>query len=519
MIFTTAMPLNKFFLLAVLLLVAFFLRIWPVFNGSTHFSFDQGLDIIMVKQLVVDHKINLISRYSGLQGVLMGPLWTWFLSPPFFLSAGNPSANVIYLSLFSLTTALLGAYLLTKKLGKTTGILALFFMLFAPAFITGSQVILSPYPLIYLYVFSLIFSVEVFVEKKARFAWLLILLTGIFFQFEIAFAIFSFLAFLSLFVFFRGWWLFKSRSFWMGISLFAVTLIPQILFDLRHHFLISQSLVSFFTGGSNSLYRQSTPFFLRVFQRLYSFYEDATTMAFFGSWYLNLVLLVMATWGWLVAFKKSKKVFLAYFRVLTVTLVTFFVGFSLYPGPIWGWYRAGLPIVYILFLSLPLAVLWQFNRKIRLVIITVLLFLFVPSLNPWGVWQNLVHPTVGGVPTVRNQKMAIDQVYSLAQNRPFNYFVYTPPVYNYIWQHDFWWYGQKKYGYLPTNWETSVPLLGIGREVLRPVTGAGLTFLIIEPDSERPGEAANWVHSYIKFGQIVKNVKLDSDIIIEERQL
>src|SRR3989338_3798089 len=70
---TTAMRLSShqpkplsLIILVTVLLAAFFLRTWPTLSDTTHFSFDQGLDMIMAKLLIVDHQINLISRHSGL---------------------------------------------------------------------------------------------------------------------------------------------------------------------------------------------------------------------------------------------------------------------------------------------------------------------------------------------------------------------------------------------------------------------------------------------------------------------
>ncbi|KKU92449.1 MAG: hypothetical protein UY21_C0001G0072 [Microgenomates group bacterium GW2011_GWA1_48_10] len=508
-------PLSLIILVTVLL-AAFFLRTWPTLSDTTHFSFDQGLDMIMAKLLIVDHQINLISRHSGLQGVLMGPLWTYFLATPFALSGGHPSGNVIFLSVFNLVTSVLATVLVGRKFGLTAGVVTGLFFLFSPSFITGSQVVLSPYPLIPLFIFFPLLAHETLVNKSSRFAWLLMLLLGLYFQFEVGFAIFALLAFVVLFVFFHSWWLFKKRSFWAGCGLFVLTFLPQILFDLRHQFLITSGLLAYFTGSNTSLYQKSAPLIIRLAQRLYSFYEDATAMAFFGHWSVNIALLLLVVSGWIVALKHDAKTHRKFLQMILLTLASFFIGFTLYPGPIWGWYRIGLPAIYIFLVSIPTGVLWQRMYRLRPLILIVLIALFLTGVKPWTLWHLYKNPGVGGVGTLNNQKKVIDYVYSQAEGKPFNYLVYTPPVYDYIWQYDFWWYGRQKYGYLPTNWQMSVPLLGIGEQSKPPATKEPF-FLIIEPNTDHPDESVNWKKT-LKLEPADSKATLPGGIIVESRQ-
>ena len=110
----TAMRLSKTTIILIILFgLGIFLRLLPIITGNT-FWFDQGLDSILVKLLVVDHRINLTSRYSGLAGVLMGRLHL-DVGFTFAISRGDPRSFSIFLSLLSLFSA--GAiYIFIKKL-------------------------------------------------------------------------------------------------------------------------------------------------------------------------------------------------------------------------------------------------------------------------------------------------------------------------------------------------------------------------------------------------------------------
>ncbi len=506
---------SQVLLIIILLCLGLLIRVVPVITDTVHFSFDQGLDMIMVKQLAVDHKINLISRYSGLQGVLMGPVWTWFLLVPFIISGGNPAANVIFLSLFSVACAFLTFLLVKKTLGKPTAWITVLFLLFCPAFIGASQVVLSPHPLVPLFFFYIYFCYQIFYQDRKSYWLALGLLIGLEFQFEIAFAIFTLPALIPIILFSGKWKTIFSPYTLLGLSLLGLTFVPQILFDLRHDFLITNSLVTFARGHNTSLYREASPFGQRVISRIGSFREDAMAMAYFIKplpW--TILSFGISIIGWLAIIKKKKQAEVDFLKILLAIVSTFFLGFSLYPGPIWGWYRAGLPIVYILFLTIPLGFLWHYGKATRIVCGVLFAILLYQAINPLEVMKNLIQPRFG-FPALKAQKQVLDQVYAVAKGGNFNYFAYTPPVYDYIWQYDFWWYGRKHFGYLPNNWHMGVPLLGIGSNIVPPKDNTE-AILIIEPDSERPWAPSGWEKSFIKVSKVLEEKPLPLGIIVKK---
>lgn len=530
MTFSTAMRSNdkskiinqrsKIFLPLVLCFFALLVRIVPVIADTVHFSFDQGLDMILVKQLVVDHKFGLVSRYSGLQGVLMGPLWTWFLAIPFFFSGGTPSANVVFLSLLSVFSALATFLIIRKFLGETIGFITFLFSLFAPYFVANSQIVLSPHPLTYLFIFYLWFVFEVFIRQRSVFWIPLGLLTGIFFQFEVAFAVPALVAIGVLAVVFVGPTLrmiFNVR-FLLGFAIFGLTFIPQVLFDLRHDFLITKSLLAFIGGDSNSLYREVPSLLTRFALRIRSFTEDflAMTVGTMTAPVITGSLLVMIL-GWWEAIKSRRREALFVGKLLAIIILTFYFIFSLYPGAIWGWYRQGLPIVYVLILAIPLGVIFDKVRSLRILLLLVGLVFLYSWINPRGLAAGL-RGEAGSVGALREQKQVLDYIYRSAGGQQFSYFAYTPPVYDYIWRYDFWWYGKSRYGYFPQNFQMGVPLLGIGKQGAPPREDEGLFFLIIEPDSEKPWAPLGWQKSFIKVGKTEERREFPSGIVVERRR-
>lgn len=525
MTYMTAMPSSKFnnekkitVLLLVLVLIGFLIRLLPIVRGQIFFWFDQGLDILLVKHLVVDHVFSLTGRYSSSQGVLMGPFWTWLLAIPFILSGGSPLANSVFFSILSLISSIATFKILTKLTTRTIGIIAAALTIFAPVYIFSSLVVSSPNPLTFLFIFYLWFLYEIVVNKKALFWIPLGLLVGIFFQLEVAVGVFTLPAVLLTLVAFKQYKTLWSRHFLAGAIIFSLTFLPQAIFDLRHNFLISKGFLDVIFGTSQSLHLGSDPLPVRLIERAKSFAQDFSRMALFVQpQILVWVTLLLAAVGWFQIHRQNLKNEKNVFKLLIITLLSFYICFSLYKGPLWEWYRAGLPIVYILLIAIPLGFLVTKNKIFAGAIILLLLIFIITGINPPSFLARLQNKTINDNAILQNQLSAIDYVYQSAGGKPFAYFAYTPPVYDYIWQYDFWWYGRSRYGYVPKNLGTNIPLLGIGTQSQPPKENEGLFFAIAEPNKERPWEVDGWFKSYIKVGKIISAKKFPGDIIVQER--
>jgi hypothetical protein len=494
------------------------LRILPILSDNVHFSFDQGLDILMVKQLVVDHKINLISRYSGLQGVLMGPLWTWLMAIPFTVSGGSPIANVIFLSILSILGSLTTFFLFKNILGTKTSLLLFILTLISPSFSGNTRVILSPNILIYIFSFYIFFLYQIFVLKKAIYWIPLLFIIGIFFQFEIAFAIFTVPPLFACLAIFHAWQTLKPKYLVLGFILGGITFLPQLIFDLRHHFIITNSLLGFIKGTNNSLYGESLPISVRVIERWRTLVGDFFEMALFvRPLYFQVATLALIVFGLArLAIDRAEKKAWDLVKISLTILVCFYGGFIFYGGAIWSWYRAGLPIVFVMLLTLSLSAIWKtklYGKIIVVIFIIVCTFQNVPFSEINKAWKG----QVGGGATLKTQKEIVDYIYQSSNGESFSYYVYTPPVYDYIWQYDFWWYGQKKYRRLPQNWQNSIAPLNIGTTSPRPTANQGLFFLIIEPDTDRPWAPNGWIETYIKVGKLLSQKTFPGNVMVQKR--
>ena len=117
-------------ILIVLFIIAFFLRIFLI-DKNLFFGPEQGRDMLVVKDIVLNHKLVLIGPKTAIDGVFHGPLYYYLATIPFFIGRGNPLViSLFFIFLNSLTVFFI--YLLGKELfGKRTGFLSALFFTFS----------------------------------------------------------------------------------------------------------------------------------------------------------------------------------------------------------------------------------------------------------------------------------------------------------------------------------------------------------------------------------------------------
>lgn len=493
-------------LLLICLGVSFYLRIEPVLFDLTHFSFDQGLDQILVKKLVVDQKISLISRYTGLEGVFMGPFYTWFMSIPFILSGGNPQANVIFFALLGVLSAVSTYFLVARMTNKTTATISSILVLISPVFVGASQVILSPVPITFLSIFYVYLIWDICINQRDSFVPVLMLLLAIFFQLEIGYAIFALPSAMLCLLIYRRASLFKIKTVLLSGLAFLVPFLPQLVFDLRHNFIITDALWGFFKGENTSLGSEQANFLNRIFLRLDTFTQDLLSSIAFGQeiLWLSLVSIAIFIIGLRFVNQYGSNSAKQLNKILIILLGTIYGGFIVYSGPVWPWYRAGVPIMFSLLFAQGLSSLWRTSIWSRSLTSIFLIILSLVAINPARRFEVWSESEVGTVSTIKNQFEVIDFIYQDAQEQPFALYVYTPPVYPWIWDYQLWWYAQPTYGYLPEPYDR-MPLAG----------NPNLIYLLIEP-TDLIADRDGWKDNFSHFGEPIQEWMFASGIKVEK---
>jgi hypothetical protein len=494
------------FFIAGIFILGFFLRAQESLSGNFLFLIDQGRDLMDVRKIVFDHKPTLIGPYTSLGGIFQGPIWYYLLSIPVFMFQGDPRGTV-YLMLFLSMAVLFVVYkFLNDIFGSICAIIGLILFATSPEAIAAATYSWNPHPMWLLIVFYLvlIFNLLKFQNQKIHLLiWPVILLM---FNFEAAFGVILFVSTLIYLIFDYKKFL-LNRYFPFGILLSGIFIFPLILFDFRHNFLMSMSVVNLFHGSSQGLfagneYQGRLTLFSSNLLTFWNNFNSGFFLAKMQIPFASIIILFLYIAGIVtISLNKFRIVYKAdeyLFLKMLYSLFSIFLILSLiYPFPIRYWFLTGFQSFYLFIISILLFKLWQIKIG-KLVIIGIWI------LAIWYAGNNLNNlyispPNDGGTAKIKGKLSAIDYIYHDANHLPFGVLVFTPPVNPDAYDYLFWWYGSKKYKYIPHNHKR------------------GLVYLLIEPDGSKIWSYRGWLETVIKDGDVLDTVTLPSGFIIQKR--
>ncbi len=210
------------------------------------FTYDQGRDMYVLQQ-IARGDIKLMGPTTGLPGVFLGPFFYYALLPGYFLSNGSPFGVVIW-QMVMITLALPLSYLVLKPMvGTRWALIGMLMLVLAPASIEEARSMWNPSWTVAL----LLICVSSLWQSLKNEWWLAVtaLAFGLCLQTELAYVVFLAPIF-GIWVLTRLSWSFRPqpgkyswRAILVALGLFAATLIPQILFELKYDFLITNSVL------------------------------------------------------------------------------------------------------------------------------------------------------------------------------------------------------------------------------------------------------------------------------------
>ena len=497
------MQKNIYRLLPILILaLGILLRGQETFSHNFLFLLDQGRDMIAVKNIIYDHHLTLIGPSSSLRGVFQGPLWYYLLSIPTVIFNGNPWGTVLLMLLISVG-ALLISYFWTRRLfGEKAAIITLFLLAVSPEAVAAATYLWNPHPMwfiIVVYIFSLY---ELVGLKKKHYNLILWPVIALMFHFQTALAVFILAAsFIFLAIFDRN--VFRQRSFLYAMLVASIFFAPQVLFELRHDFIMTKSVLNIFLGHDQGLFvGGESRNYLNLVQRNMSLFYYNFSTSFVRDGYFKdfpkLALLIIV--GFLALQKKFRLLTNKEWNFISIAagLVSIVGVFSfLYPFPLRYWFLTGFQAIYIVVFGLILSktLKWTVGKIAFAIFAAFLLFYSVEKLYSLYISS----PDYGGTSKIRGKLDALDYIYKDTHGESFGLLVFTPPVYTYPYDYLIWWYGKRKYNYVPY------------------ADKKGIFYLLIEPDSSKRWSYKGWLETVIKTGTILETKELPSGFIIQKR--
>lgn len=490
---------NKIIWLVVLL--SFLTRIEGIRTETFAFTYDVGRDLLKVHEMLTTYDIPLIGQTTGISGLFYGPWWYYLLTVPFILSGGDPRGVVLFMVL----TGVAGTYL-CLRIGKQikAPLLGLFFAsLFAvsPVLIGITSQIWNPNIIPILVIMLLSILLTLFSQKHTRRKVILSMmvgfLAGLILDSEIVYGILFLLALIIVMVLYRSF--LSARLVASGVAGFFIVLLPRIVFEVAHGFIMTNAVIKFLQQGRDG---SGAGIQFQPIESFFSQWHLFTKTLATESDVLGSVVLIFLLFS-LLFYRKHLSDSLRFLTTfMAVQVGVFFFGLSFFFEAIWDHYLIGLPVMYTGLLAVSVFLIMDVHANKRNLIGLVFILLLLINLQLpnriAGYWSP---PVLNDPAQYAVQKKVVDYVYENAKGEPFKYILYTPPVHDYTYQYVFNWYGRKRYGYVPEN------------------ENVAYFYLIIEPDNQYPQRVTDWLSQREGDGEIVSEELLPGGIRVQKRSI
>lgn len=490
------------FLFLFIFILGCTLRAQETLSQNFLFLLDQGRDMMAVKRIIYDLHLTLIGPYTSLQGVFQGPLWYYVLAIPTILLDGNPWGTIVLMFLISISIILVVYFWMKKLLSEKAAIFTAFLFAVSPEAVAAATYAWNPHPmwlLLVLYIFSFYYLVGL---KKKRFHLIVWPLIALMFHFQTALAVFlSVGSFIFLIIFNRN--SIRQKYFLYGLIVASIFFMPQVLFELRHDFLMTRSILNIFSGSDQGLFvgGENKNYFNLILRNISLFYYNLST-SFVRDGYLK-DLPKVALFSIIISLILQRKLRLFnkkewYFMMVVVKITGIIAILSfLYPFPLRYWFLTGFQSVYLIIFGILLSKLWKpVIGKIAILVLSGFL-IFYSGQKLYNLY--IRPPNDGGIAKIKGKIGALDYIYRDANGKPFGLLIFNPPVSTDAYDYVIWWHGARKYGYTPHQ------------------DKKGIFYLWIEPDTSKPWSYKGWLETVIKGGKILETTTLPSGFIIQKR--
>lgn len=491
--------LPLFFL--IIIFFGIFVRSVEVLNHNYVFGFDQGREYLVLREIVVSHKLRLIgaeigSGSAGFTGIFQGPFFYYLLLPTFILFQGDPYGGIVIMFLFGIGAIGFIYFLIYKIFGYFYGLLAAALVSISPPLISQSRFLWSPHPGTFFILLAFYFIY--YIKKNNRNIFLSSFFSGFIYNFEFATAVpmsIGLILYCLLICKLR-----KVKQYLYLIGGFLCAFSPMVIFEFKHNFQGIKGLLSYFSESKHSFINLME--IIKGVQGIFiafmnSYIDSFPKQNLVSGWIIIAIVLIIVCIAVYKEKEESIKHFILYLFILPLTGVLTYLFLRV---PVYPYYLIDLNLSFVIFICY--CILFTSKNRNYLILSLLSIFILVQVLQfiPFSI-NNFIkdYSDYGGDAKIKGKMDAIDYVYKDAKGKKFGLLVFTPPVYTYTYDYILLWYAQKKYNYIPYK------------------DKKGLFYLIMEVDPQKPWSYKGWLETVIKSGKIIETVKLPSGIIVQKR--
>lgn len=337
-----------------------------------YFGHDHDLALWFVRDVIQNGHLRLIGQQTSTEGIFIGPLYYYLLIP--FVMIGGFSAlglvaATIFIGIFGIWSSY---YVFSRILDNKAGLIgSLVYSL--SQFSVNNDTEAYPTSAVIIWSIWLIYALYLFVKKKEINKALIIsaILVGLIWHLNFALILTVPLLVYGIYLNHKK---LNARSTVYSFILFLALLSPFFLFELKHGFLQTNSLIASLTTDQGDIVYSGGKKLLRVYkitnQTLFSLIGIVPASALL---YLGVPALLF------ILYKKLPKQYFALFSVWYFLYIAFF---SLYSKTVSEYYLHGLFGLYLLGFVVFLRQTLRFQKIIFTLLIAGFVFINYSKLDP-----------------------------------------------------------------------------------------------------------------------------------------
>ncbi|MFZ1721137.1 MAG: glycosyltransferase family 39 protein, partial [Microgenomates group bacterium] len=240
--------------LILIFLIACYLRLYNI-PSTVQFLGDQGRDAIIVSKIFKEGDLAFIGPVTSVGNLYLGPLYYYFMLPFLWLSYPSPLGPVYAVAALSIfTTSLM--YLLGKHMfGKRTALIATALFAFSSTVVTYARFSWNPNPAPFVSLW-IVYSVwRSFNDPR----WWVVAILGLSVIIQLHYLTLLTFPAVGIIWLYQVWSKSKSKKLEIasilkptaiGVVIFVISLLPLLLFDLKHNWLNTRAFYEMFFGES-----------------------------------------------------------------------------------------------------------------------------------------------------------------------------------------------------------------------------------------------------------------------------
>jgi hypothetical protein len=366
----------KYLPVILLVVLAFFLRTYKA-EAFFNYAHDNDLASWIIKDVLVNHHLRLIGQQTSVLGIFIGGLF-YYLQIPFYLLGQMDPFYVVYLTVaLGILSVISFFFVFSKIFDYKVGFIAALIYSVSKLIVFSDRQVFPTMPVMlwtvwYLYDLHLIYKGR----QKEGFV-LFGILFALIWHINIALYIIIPLAVLS-------WFLSKKKIEWkhllLGIGLSAVLNLPLIMFEMRHGFQQTKSIIVSLTTQNNLIPETATGF--AKLDRVVQLVEKNTSYIFLPS-LSNIPIqtafcLLIGIFIFLVI---KKKISLDKILIFVLWQILYIAFFSINSLNVSEYYLDGMNVIWIAISAVFLAYL--FEQKLLKIIIIL-------TITSYSVWNTIL---------------------------------------------------------------------------------------------------------------------------------